>query len=364
MCIFVKLGLFGYGVIGRGVYTLVDRLKDKYNLEMKKVFDMPNKKELLGDKLVCDINDIANDEEIETVFEVLGGHDLPYEVITKCLAKGKNVITANKEVVSMHLEEFIDLAHKNNCSFLFEASVGGGIPIIRPLIDNIKINDVNHIFGIVNGTTNYILTKMDDEGLSFDEALALAKKNGFAEANPTADLEGLDIVRKINILSSIAYKGVIKNEDIYHYGITGVNKTILNNIKDLGYVLKFVGASFNDNNNVTVRVEPIMVPLGHPLSSVKNEFNAIVFTGSTNDTLEFYGKGAGSIPTATAIISDLVAIIEKRSYVEFKNENNLVVNSKPVNYKYYVFDENNNGTMKEGLSDEELKSYKFYARVI
>lgn len=361
----MKLGLFGYGVIGRGVYTLVDNLKNKYNLEIKKVFDMPSKKDILGDKLVCDINEIAQDPEIETVFEVLGGHDLPYEVITKCLKQGKNVITANKEVVSMHLLEFIELAHNNNCSFLFEASVGGGIPIIRPLIDNVKINDVNHIFGIVNGTTNYILTKMSDEGLSFEEALAQAKKNGFAEANPTADLEGLDIVRKINILSSIAYKGVINNEDIYHYGITGVTKEILNEIQKLGYVLKFVGSSHNDNNNnITIRVEPTMVPVGHPLSSVKNEFNAIVFTGSTNDTLEFYGKGAGSIPTATAIISDLIAIVEKRSYVEFKNENKLIVNKKPVNHKYYVVDSNNNSSFKEGLSDTELMEYKFYARVI
>ncbi len=360
----MKLGLFGYGVIGRGVYTLVDNLKNKYNLEIKKVFDMPSKKDILGDKLVCDINEIAQDPEIETVFEVLGGHDLPYEVITKCLKQGKNVITANKEVVSMHLLEFIELAHNNNCSFLFEASVGGGIPIIRPLIDNVKINDVNHIFGIVNGTTNYILTKMSDEGLSFEEALAQAKKNGFAEANPTADLEGLDIVRKINILSSIAYKGVINNEDIYHYGITGVTKEILNEIQKLGYVLKFVGSSHNDNNNITIRVEPTMVPVGHPLSSVKNEFNAIVFTGSTNDTLEFYGKGAGSIPTATAIISDLIAIVEKRSYIEFKNENKLIVNKKPVNHKYYVVDSNNNASFKEGLSDTELMEYKFYARVI
>lgn len=360
----MKLGLFGYGVIGRGVYTLVDNLKHKYNLEMKSVFDMPSKKDVLGDKLVCDINEIALDPEIETVFEVLGGHDLPYEVITKCLSNGKNVITANKEVVSMHLLEFIELAHKNNCSFLFEASVGGGIPIIRPLIDNIKVNDVNHIFGIVNGTTNYILTKMSDEGLTFDEALALAKKNGFAEANPTADLEGLDIVRKINILSSIAYKGIINNDDIYHYGITGINKEILDNIKELGYVLKFVGSSHNDNNNITIRVEPTMVKVGHPLSSVKNEFNAIVFTGSTNDTLEFYGKGAGSIPTATAIVSDLIAIIEKRSYIDFKNENKLICNNHLVNYKYYVVDENNVGEFKEGLSDKELMSYKFYARVI
>ena len=147
---------------------------------------------------------------------MLGGHDVPYEVITRSLKKGKSVITANKEVVSNHLEEFINLAHENHCYFCFEASAGGGIPVLRPLIDNLKVNEVNDIFAILNGTTNYILTRMDEDNLSFDDALFLAKKNGFAEANPTADLEGLDIVRKINIISSLAFKGNIKNEDIYN----------------------------------------------------------------------------------------------------------------------------------------------------
>ncbi len=361
----MKLGLYGYGVIGRGVYTLVENLSKKYDVEVTKVFDLPIKREILGDKLVTEINDIVDDASISAVVEVLGGHDLPYEVITRCLKKGKSVITANKEVVSMHLEEFINLAHENNCSFCFEASAGGGIPVIRPLIDNIKVNDVNDIFGILNGTTNYILTKMDDEGLSFDDALALAKKNGFAEANPTADLEGLDIVRKINILSSLAYKGNISNDDIYHYGITGVTKAILDDIKARGYVLKFVAASHKSGDDVTIRVEPTMVPVGHPLSAVKNEFNAIMFTGSTNDTLGFYGKGAGSIPTATAIVSDLVSILENRAYIDYKNENKLLVNKKQFNQAtYYVIDKENKVSIRMDMADEELLESKFYARIL
>ncbi len=360
----MKLGLFGYGVIGRGVYTLVENLSKRYDVELVKVFDLPIKKEILGDKLVTDIFDIINDDDIKIVVEVLGGHDLPYQVISSCLKKGKSVITANKEVVSMHLEEFINLAHENNCSFCFEASAGGGIPVIRPLIDNIKVNDVNDIFGILNGTTNYILTKMDDEGLSFDEALALAKKNGFAEANPTADLEGLDIVRKINILSSLAYRGNICNDDIYHYGITGVTKAILDDIKSRGYVLKFVAASHKEGNNVLIRVEPTMVPNGHPLSAVKNEFNAILFTGSTNDTLEFYGKGAGSIPTATAIVSDLVSVLENRAYIDYRNENKLIVNQNKNKATYYVIDKDNKVSIRMDMTDEELQASKFYARVL
>ena len=314
----MKLGLFGYGNIGRGVYKVAQNLDISYDCVIKKVFDLPIKKAELGDKLVTNIDDIIEDPEIGAVVEVLGGHDLPYEVITKCLKKGKSVVTANKEVVSMHLEEFINLAHLNNCSFCFEASAGGGIPVLRPLIDNIKVNEVNDIYGILNGTTNYILTKMADEDLSFDDALYLAKKNGFAEANPIADLEGLDIVRKINILSSLAFSGVIKNDDIYHYGIQGVTKKILNKIKELGYSLKYVASSYkNQDNEVLIRVEPTMVKNNHPFSSIKYEFNAILYTGSTNDNLMFYGKGAGSIPTATAIVSDLVSILENRAYIDF-----------------------------------------------
>ena len=361
----MKLGLFGYGNIGRGVYKVASNLNVSYDCTIKKVFDMPSKRDVLGDKLVTNIDDIINDDEIGAVVEVLGGHDLPYEVITRCLKKGKSVVTANKEVVSMHLEEFINLAHLNNCSFCFEASAGGGIPILRPLIDNIKVNEVNDIYAILNGTTNYILTKMDEDNLSFDDALALAKQNGFAEANPTADLEGLDIVRKINIISSIAFRGIIKNEDIYHYGITGVNKTILDDIKHRGYALKFVASSKLINDNVLIRVEPTMVKLTHPFATVKNEFNAIMFTGSTNGDLLFYGKGAGPIPTATAIISDIVSILENRSYIEFKNEKNLIVNKvNKTEYEYYVVDKNDNVIIERNVSDDELLKAKFYARIL
>jgi homoserine dehydrogenase len=361
----MKLGLFGYGTIGRGVYTLVEGLDKSYNVSIPKVFDLPIKKEQLGDKLVTDIYDIINDKDIDCVVEVLGGHDVPYEVIIGCLKNGKSVITANKEVVSNHLEEFINLAHENNASFCFEASAGGGIPVIRTLIDNIKVNDINDIYGILNGTTNYILTRMDEDGLSFDEALKLAQKNGFAEANPTADLEGLDIVRKINILSSLAFKGNINNDDIYHYGITGVNKAILDNIKSLGYALKFVASSKKVGNEVTIRVEPTMVRLNHPFAAIKNEFNAVLFTGSTNGDLMFYGKGAGSIPTATAIVSDLVSILENRSYIGYKNENKLIVNSnQETNYSYFIVGEDGKGKFRDRVIDEELLQAKFYARVL
>ena len=361
----MRIGLFGYGTIGKGVYTLVDRLKKSYNCEVVKVFDLPIKREMLGEKLVCDINDIVNDNSIDLVVEVLGGHDLPYEVITKSLKSGKSVITANKEVVSNHLEEFINIAHENKVSFCFEASAGGGIPLIRPLIDNVKVNEVNDIFGILNGTTNYILTRMDEDDLSFDEALGLAKINGFAEANPTADLEGLDIVRKINILSSIAFGGNINNEDIYHYPISGVNKDILNNIKKLGYALKYVASSKRDGDDAIIRVEPTMVKLNHPFASIKNEFNAVLYTGSTNGDLMFYGKGAGSIPTATAIVSDIVSVLENRAYIDYSNSRKLNVNKNLVNdYTYYIVNDKLEGEFKGNVSDEELLAAKFYARVL
>ncbi len=360
----MKIGLFGYGTIGKGVYTLVENISEKYNSQITKVFDMPIKREMLGDKLVCDINEISNDKDIDLGVEGLGGHDVPYEVITKSLNSGKSVVTANKEVVSNHLEEFINLAHKNNVSFCFEASAGGGIPLIRPLIDNIKVNKVNNIFGILNGTTNYILTKMDEEDLSFDEALGLAKINGFAEANPTADLEGLDIVRKINILSSLSFNGNISNDSIYHYPISGVDKRILNQIKEMGYALKYVASSLREGDDAIIRVEPTMVKLNHPFASIKNEFNAVLYTGSTNGDLMFYGKGAGSIPTATAIVSDIVSILENRAYIEYKNERKLNVNTIKNDYTFYIVNEKYEGEIKTSVSDEELQNAKFYARVL
>lgn len=362
----MNLGLFGYGTIGRGVFTLVKQLEKKYDCKITKVFDLPIKKEELKELLVTDVEDIINDKSIKTVIEVLGGHDLPYKVIKESLSNGKNVITANKEVVSMHLDEFISLAHKHNCSFCFEASAGGGIPVIRTLIDNLKINEVNNIYGILNGTTNYILTKMADEGLDFNEALELAKKNGFAEANPIADLEGLDIARKINIVSSLAFSGAINNDDIYCFGISNVTKDILDKVKELGYALKYVASSYkNEDNQVSIRVEPTMVPFNHPFASIKYEFNAILFTGSTNDDLMFYGKGAGSIPTATAIVADLVSIFENRAYIEFNTTNKLSVNKDIKNqYKYYIFNADGSYIIKENVLDSELKNSYFYARVL
>jgi homoserine dehydrogenase len=362
----MKLGLFGYGTIGRGVYTLVEGLDKSYNVSIPKVFDLPIKKEQHGDKLVTDIYDIINDKDIDCVVEVLGGHDIPYEVIIGCLKNVKSVITANIEVISNHLEEFINLAHENNCSFCFEASAGGGILVIRTLIDNLKVNDVNDILAVLNGTTNYILTRMDEDNLSFEDALFLANKNGFAEANPTADQEGLDIVRKINILSSLAFKGNFSNDDIYHYGITGVNKEILDIIKKEGYAINFVASPMkNEENEVLIRVEPTMVPLNHPFASVKNEYNAVLFTDSTNSDLMFYGKGAGSIPTATAIVSDLVSILENRAYINYKNLNQLKVNHDLKNLcNYFIFQEDGKYEIKEEVSDKELMASKFYARVI
>ncbi len=359
----MKVGLLGFGTIGRGVFQLLQSLKERYNVELVNVFDLPIKKEVLGDLLVTNIDDIINNEDIDVVIEVLGGHDMAYNAIKKSLINNKSVITANKEVVSQHLEEFIELAHENNVDFLFEASVGGGIPIIKSLIDNVKINDVDHIYGILNGTTNYILTKMQKEGLSFEDALQLAKNNGFAEANPTADLEGLDMVRKINILASLAYQAKFSNEDIYNFGISNITKEIIDDVASKGYILKLVAQSIRNNDGVSIIVEPVLIDNFHPLAAVNDEFNAVIFKGSTNDVLEFYGKGAGSLPTATAIIADLVSIIENRGYIDFKPVNTYSVNKAFEEDSFYVF-ENGKGTVIKTSSRDDLKTKKFYARIV
>ena len=357
-----RIAILGYGTIGKGVAKMIDLLKDKYDLKLAKVLDLPSKKDELGDLLAANIDEIANDESIDIVVEVLGGNDFAYMCTKKCLLAKKSVVTANKEVVSNNIKELYKLAQENGVNYLFEASVGGGIPLIRPLIENIKINDITSICGILNGTTNYMLTKMQEDGLTFAEALKLAQVNGFAEADPSADLKGLDMVRKISILTNIAYKTYIDPKNVYHYGIENVTKDILADIKSRGYVLRFVAQSSLVGNNVTVRVEPTLVKPTHPFASVCNEFNSCMLDCTTNDKILFYGKGAGSIPTATAVAGDIIQIVENKAFYEYNPVNDYEVNKLSNNGNmYYVVGDTSD--IKPDLSDEELSKYKFYARI-
>lgn len=358
----MKVGILGCGTIGGGVLSLIDNLPKQSGIEVVKVFDLPSKKEMLGSRFAETIDEVCNNSEIDVVVEAMGGDKFPYECITKALKNKKSVVTSNKETVSLHMEEFYSLAKENGVYFMCEASVGGGIPIICSIIDAIKVNQIDRIYGIINGTTNFVLTKMDKENLSMEDALNQAKSLGFAEYDATADIEGLDMTRKICILSSIAYGGYVPYSKIHHYGISKVTKEILSDIKSKGYTLKFVAESRRTGDKqAKVSVEPVIVTSDNAISSISYEFNGVYLNCSTNDLLGFYGKGAGRFPTATAMVADVKRIMEKSSKYYFDNAGDFEVDNFLATEKYYVY-KDGVGSFVDGITD--LSIYDFVARIL
>ncbi len=335
----MRVGILGYGNVGSGVKEVIDTVKDKYAIEIVKIFDRPEKKAILKDLYCESVDDIIYDNSVNVIIEVLGGDEFAYQAIKKALLNKKHVITSNKEVVSRHLNEFVTLAHINNVMFLFEAAVGGGIPIVHSLMQNVKINNVNHIYGILNGTTNFIITQMEN-GLSFDEALLKAQQNGFTEADPSADLEGFDLIRKIAILSDIAYNTFVDISNIPHIKISSITKEIIEKADFYGYKVKYLAESYRDTDEIYLTVEPVLIDKNNPLVNVRYEYNAVTFTGDMNGTLQFYGLGAGKLPTASAIISDLMKIIENEITFDsyFNNRFNILEYDKREE-SYFVYTE-------------------------
>lgn len=357
----MNVGILGCGTIGGGVLNLIDNLPASANVKVLKVFDLPSKKEMLGARFAETIDEVCQNKDIDVVIEAMGGDKFPYECITKALKNKKSVVTSNKETVSLHMEEFYALAKENGVQFMCEASVGGGIPLICSLIDSVKVDKVDRIFGIINGTTNFVLTKMSKEGLSMEDALAEARRLGFAEFDATADIEGLDLTRKICILSSIAYGGYVPYSDIYHYGISKVTPEILKDIKEKGYILKFVAESKRTgDSSCQVSVEPCLITSDNPLSAVSYEFNAVYYNCASNDLLGFYGKGAGRYPTATAMVSDVRRIAESAGKFTFENKGNFKVDNFLSTSKYYVY-KNGKGEFVDGMKD--ATQFDFVARI-
>lgn len=355
----MNIGILGCGTIGGGVLQMLDELSQDKGIVVKKVFDLPSKKDLLKERFAASADEVCLNDEIDVVVEALGGDKFPYECIIKALNSGKSVVTSNKEVVSLHMEEFYKIAKEKGVYFLCEASVGGGIPLICSLIESVNINNVSKIYGIINGTTNFILTKMANEGVSLDDALAEAKRLGFAEYDATADLEGLDMTRKICILSSIAYKGYVPYSSVYHYGITKVTPEILADIKSKGYVLKFIAESKLVGDTVKVSVEPCVIKADNPLATVNYEFNAVYYQCDRNDTLGFYGKGAGRFPTASAIVSDVAKIAAKNGKYYFESKNSYKFENF-LDDEYYV---TKNGVSSFVKSINSADDYDFVARL-
>lgn len=314
----VKIAILGYGTVGSGVVEVIEtnkavieqRIGDK--LEIKYVLDL---RDFPGDpiqeKVVHDYDVIVNDPEINIVVEVMGGVEPACTFVKKALMAGRSAATSNKALVAKHGAELLQIAKEHNCNFLFEASVGGGIPIIRPINTSLTADVLEEITGILNGTTNYILSKMADEGLGFDEVLKDAQEKGFAERNPEADVEGHDAGRKIAILSSLALGRQVDFEDVYMEGITKITAEDFAYAKKMDRAIKLLASSRMTDGKVYAMVAPFLIPADHPLYSVNGVFNAIFVRGNMLGDAMFYGSGAGKLPTASAVVGDVVEAAKK-----------------------------------------------------
>ncbi len=278
-----------------------NQINVKYILDLREFPGDP-----IMEKIVHDINIILDDPEVKIVCEHMGGVEPAHTFVKSALLKGKSVITSNKELVAKHGAELLNMAKERNLNFLFEASVGGGIPIIRPLNQSLTADEIVEITGILNGTTNYILSKMSEEGIDFDTALMNAQKLGYAERNPAADVEGHDACRKIAILSSLAFGMQVDFEDIYTEGITKISDKDISYAKALGARIKLFASSIRQNDHVYAMVAPVMIKANHPLYSVNDVFNGIFVKGNVLGDVMFYGSGAGKLPTASAVVADIV----------------------------------------------------------
>ncbi len=309
----VNIAVLGYGTVGSGVVEVIgtnheiinkragEKINIKYVLDLR---DFPG--DPVEEILTHDFNDILNDDDVKVVVEVMGGVNPAYTFVKQCLEAGKSVATSNKELVASKGPELMTVAKENNVNFLFEASVGGGIPIIRPLNTSITADEVTEITGILNGTTNYILTKMANEGAAYETVLKQAQELGYAERNPEADVEGGDACRKIAILTSIVYGKHLNYENIYTEGITKITACDFKYAKALHASIKLVGTTRKINGELYSFVAPMMLDASHPLSGIDDVFNGIFVHGNVVDDVMFYGRGAGKLPTASAVVSDVV----------------------------------------------------------
>lgn len=309
----INVAILGYGTVGSGVFEVLNENKESISrragqeLHVKYVLDLRDFPGQPVEKvLVHDYEQIVSDPEVDIVVEVMGGVEPAYTFVKKALLAGKNVCTSNKALVAKHGRELMDIAKEKSINFLFEASCGGGIPIIRVINSSLTGDEIDEVTGILNGTTNYMLYKMSTEGCEFDTVLKEAQQKGYAEADPTADVEGYDACRKIAILSSLAYERYFDFEDIYTEGITNITKQDMMYAKEMGMTIKLLASSKRHGDHVHAIVAPYLLKSDHPLYSVNDVFNAIFVHGNVLGDAMFYGSGAGKLPTASAVVADVV----------------------------------------------------------
>jgi homoserine dehydrogenase len=313
----IRIGVIGHGTVGAAFVKLVKQQSDTIaarsgvRLEIARVAvrnTAAHAGSLVADVLTQDADFVVSDPTVDLVVELMGGIDEARTLILKALASGKPVVTANKALIATHGAELFAAADKSGIDLLFEAAVCGGIPLIRPLRESLRGEPIRRVLGIVNGTTNYILTKMSEDGASYADALAGAQQLGYAEADPTADVEGLDAAAKISIIASIAFGANVVAGDVYSEGITKITAADIAIAHRLGYAVKLLAIAEleNSSGSVSVRVHPAMVPHHHPLASVRDAFNAVVVDGEASGSLMFYGRGAGGDPTASSVLGDVI----------------------------------------------------------
>lgn len=310
----INVAVLGYGTVGSGVVEVIEKNKEMVNkksaqdLHIKYILDLRDfPGDPYEDKVVHDFNTIVEDEDVHIICETMGGVGAAYQFTRQALEKGKSVCTSNKELVAKHGPKLLKIAREHNCNYLFEASVGGGIPIIRPLNYSLTAEKIEEITGILNGTTNYILSKMEMEGADFDDVLKQAQDNGYAERNPEADVEGHDACRKIAILSSLMMCKTVDSEKVYTEGITRITAEDFQYAKAAGRTIKLLGMSRAiDDDTAIAMVAPFMIKKDHPLAMVHDVFNAVFVTGNMLGDSMYYGRGAGKLPTASAVVSDVV----------------------------------------------------------
>lgn len=343
----IYAALLGHGVVGSGVAEIMTEKKDqlskktKEDIELKYILDLRKFEGLpYSDKFINDFSVILNDDSIKIVIEVIGGLHPAFDFVKECLLKGKSVVTSNKELVAEKGYELISIAKEHNANFLFEASVGGTIPIIRPLTQCLVANEIEDIYGILNGTTNYILNKMIVDSMDFDTALRLAQDNGFAEKNPASDIEGIDACRKICILASLAFGKHVYPSSVKTEGITNVTLADVANADKFNCVIKLIArAKREPGGKISIGVSPALIDKSAIISNVDGVFNAVVVKGDSCDEIMFYGRGAGKLPTASAVVADVVDCakhLKVRKYISWDDAEDGYIIETLSDVSYYV----------------------------
>lgn len=355
----IKIGILGYGTVGSGVVEVIQTNRDVINnrigdsLEIKYILDLRDFPGSPVEKLIVhDFEQIVNDEEIKIVVEVMGGVEPAYTFVKRSLLAGKSVATSNKALVAKHGAELLAIAKERNLNFLFEASVGGGIPIIRPLNTSLSADEVEEITGILNGTTNYMLSKMYQEDADYDSVLKEAQAMGYAERDPSADVEGHDACRKIAILSSLISGKQVDFEDIYTEGITNITLQDIKYAKEMGMKIKLLASCKREGEKLGAMVAPCLVGKAHPLYNVEDVFNAIFVKGNVLGDAMFYGSGAGKLPTASAVVADIVEAAKnpgRSMMMSWDSEKLELEEKKNTKKRFFVRVSGNAGTMEAEL---------------